>query len=287
MSAHRARDGGDTPVGDVRLFAACWSQTSVRGHPGSGPEAVVAGRAWHWSGPAVQLGRVAAGGATLRGGFTVSDGARHWRVHAVPGGRSGWLAVFDDLPPRRRPLAITACTPPMAAARPAGHAGLAPGTPVETPRGPVAAEALRPGDAVLTDRGPLPVRAARLLLGAGGLTLPAGLFGPEGPTCPLTLGRGVWLGLAGQAISAAFLAREAALRAGDLEMLPGVRPAPSAPLVALCFDGAPLIMAGGLACLAGPPRAAPLRTLTEGEAQIALAARAIGLAPATGLRGAA
>ena len=285
MSVHRARDGGDGR--GRRLHAACWSQTGVHGHPGAGPEAIVPGRMWHWSGPAVPLGPVPAGGARLRDAFTVSDGAREWLVHAVPGGRAGWLAVFDELPPRRRPLAITACTPPMTAGRPVAHAGVAPGTPVETPHGPVAAEALRPGDPVLTDRGARPLRAARLLLGAEGLTLSAGLFGRDGPARPLTLGRGVWLGLGGAAISAAFLAREAALRAGDLEALPGVRAARSVPLVALVFDGAPLIMAGGLACLAGPPRAAPLRTLTRGEAQIALAARATGLVPATGLRGAA
>ncbi len=285
MSAHRARDGGDGPGG--RLHAACWSQTGVRGHPGAGPEAIVPGRVWHWSGAAVPLGPLPAGGARLRDAFAVSDGAREWLVRAVPGGRAGWLAVFDDLPPRRRPLAITACTPPMTAGRRVEHAGVAPGTPVETPHGPVAAEALRPGDAVLTDRGALPLRAVRLLLGAGGVTLPAGLFGRDGPARPLTLGRGVWLGLGGAAISAAFLAREAALRAGDLAGLPGVRSAPREPLVALAFDGAPLIMAGGLACLAGPPCAAPLRMLTRGEAQIALAARGMGLAPAMGVRGAA
>lgn len=251
-----------------------------------------------------------------RGGFMVTDGRRAWPVCHAPGGYAAQgLALFPEgVPPcgkelwvvqvarRRVDAAVGAQSGAGAVVAPevtetgaasSGHAlsGYAPAMPVETPDGPVPAARLRPGDPVLTDQGVRTVRAIRLRPGAPAVALPAGLFGTEGPHAPVLLGRGTWLGLESPVFRMLFGLEEALVRAADIDTLPGVRPVPRADLIAVAVApgpaGAALIMAGGLPCLGGPAPHTALRTLGQGEAQIALAHRPLGLAPVMSFRGAA
>ncbi len=207
----------------------------------------------------------------LRAGFVVTDGRRAWAVSHMPGREGPALALFEQtVPARESALWIVSAQAGPDPAPCRALAGLAAGTRVETPFGPVPVERLRPGDAVLTDRGAQPLRAVRLRPVAAAITLPAWLLGSAGAFGGVTVGYDTWVGVEAPALEALFGLREALVRAGDLEALPGARPAPRADVIALTLDGAPLVMAGGLPCLAGGPGRAELRCLRRGEAQIAL-----------------
>lgn len=224
----------------------------------------------------------------LRTGFVVTDGRRAWSVSYVPGRDGAALALFDRaVPPRGVPLWVVSAHHGSARAPTRALSGFVPGTPVETPRGPVPVERLRPGDAVLTDLGARPVRAVRLRPAAGAVALPAWLFGPTAPGAEVTVGHDTWLGVEGAALSELFGLGEALVRAGDLESLPVARSALRADLIALTLDGAPLVMAGGLPCLAGPAERSPMRRLGAGEAAIALGHAALWPSPRMVLRRAA
>jgi len=207
----------------------------------------------------------------LRAGFVVTDGRRAWTVSHMPGREGPPLALFEQaVPPRGVALSVVSAQSGPDPAPRRALAGLAAGTRVETPFGPVPVERLRPGDAVLTDRGAQPLRAVRLRPVTAAIALPASLLGAAGAIGGVTVGHDTWVGVEAPALDTLFGLREALVRAGDLEALPGARPAPRTDLIALTLDGAPLVMAGGLPCLAGGPERAELRCLGRGEAQIAL-----------------
>jgi hypothetical protein len=213
----------------------------------------------------------------LRDTFVVSDGRRFWPVSHVEGGaHSRRLVLFQGaVPPQGEDLWVISVEWATDRARPAGAVGFMPGTPVETPEGPVPIERLRTGDRVLTDAGPAPVRAVSLRKRTAALALPAGLFGEDVPARDVVIGPGTYLGLEGRALTDLWALDEALVRAADLASQPGVRELPETSLVSLVFGGAPLVMAGGLPYLAGAPQASGLRCLTSAEAQIALASDAL------------
>lgn len=213
----------------------------------------------------------------LRDTFVVTDGRRFWPVSHVAGGaQARRLVLFRGaVPPPGEDLWVISVETAADRAQPAGAVGFLPGTPVETPSGPVPMERLRPGHRVLTDGGPASVRALSRRQRTAALALPAGLFDRDVPERDVVIGPGTFLGLEGRALADLWGLDEALVRAGDLRTLPGVRELPETTLLSLVFSGAPLVMAGGLPYLAGPPHASPLRCLGSAEAQIALARDAL------------
>jgi len=171
--------------------------------------------------------------------------------------------------------------------QPRGPSGFAPGTPIETPAGPVPIEQLRPKDLVITDLGARPVRAVLRRGRSAALALPPGLFGEDTPPRPVVLGPLTHIGLEGEARSHLWGLPEALVRAHHLRTLPGVQELADVPLVTLVVRESPLVMAGGLPYLAGPPEASPIRCLTAAEVQIAMARDTLRSGPRLVLRGAA
>ncbi len=224
--------------------------------------------------------------AAFRRSFTVTDGIQAWAVAPADGPEGGPdLVLFTGEPPPADTqlwvVTVADAVPRDVPDLPA-LAGFSPGSVVETPFGPQRVELLRPGDPVLTDRGSAPLRRVRLRPGVAALQLDAGALGEAGPPGPVTVGAGTLVAVEGRRLSALLGAgdgssdvlEEALIRAGDLAMLPGVSAVRSADLIAFevdCHDdGAALVMAGGLACLAGPEARAGLRCLTRAEVQMAL-----------------
>lgn len=223
----------------------------------------------------------------FRRSFTVTDGRQAWAVApaVAPDGGPDLILFSGEAPPASTPLWVVTVSDADARVTdgPTALAGFSIGSAVETPFGPQRAELLRPGDPVLTDRGSSPLRRVRLRPGVAALRLEPGVLGEAGPPHAVTLGAGTLVAVEGRRLSALFGAgdgspdvlEEALVRASDLTALPGVTSVRSADLIAFevdCHvDGAALVMAGGLACLAGPDARAGLRCLTRAEAQVALA----------------
>lgn len=209
----------------------------------------------------------------LRDTFVVTDGQTFWPVsHITRGVQGRRLLVFQGaVPPPEEDLWIVSVRGAESAPRPSGVAGFAPGTPVETPDGPIAIERLRTGDLVLTDTGPRALRAVSRRQRTQAVAVPPSFFELDVPAHQVVMGPGTFLGVEGRALVELWGLDEALVCAKDLVALSGVRAVPEATLVSLIFSGAPLAMAGTLPFLAGPARAASLRCLTPAEAQIALA----------------
>lgn len=246
------------------------------------------------------------GAQLLKDGFIVSDGRSTWEVGLAPGGlATGTLAVFaGGVPPKGARLWVvsvslglsaetSAAKEKVSVSNGAGQRGatLLAGTRIETPSGAAPVEMLKAGDLVLSDGGPRPVRRVCLHPAGNAVVLPAGLFGTSGPWAPLGLGPATAIGVEGDVLSVLFGAGEALVRARDLDALPLVLTRGRQPLISVELWAEPghagLVMAGGMPCLAAPVRAADLRLLGRGEAQIALAHRPAGIAPQMALRGAA
>lgn len=229
----------------------------------------------------------------LREAFVVTDGVETWPVSLVAAAGAGGsdtpaLALFDGaVPPRDTALRILSSRLGTGRAAPRGGLGIAAGTLVETPRGPVPVEALQPGQAVITDIGPCAIRRIRRRRAARTLQIPPGFFGAAGPEQPITVGRDARIGLEGPALEALFSLDEALVRAGDLETQPGMRLTGPQRLFTLGLGRPCLIMAGGLPLLCGQPMNSELRQLTCGEAQIALAGPPGRVKPRLAFRGAA
>jgi len=209
----------------------------------------------------------------LRDAFVVTDGRRFWPVSHVRGGAHGRRLILfrGAVPPPNEDLWVISVEARSDRAQPAGAVGFLPGTPVETPAGPVALERLRPGSRVLTDRGPATVRALSRPQRTAALSLPAGLFDIGVPVRDTVIGPGTFLGVEGGALAHLWGREEARVCPNDLRTVPGVRELPRTTLFSLVFSAAPLVMAGGLPYLAGSPDASSMRCLTSAEAQIALA----------------
>jgi hypothetical protein len=188
-------------------YAIGWDQVTLEGASGAGMDACRPGIGWRWTGRALRLigapgvlrlgetheaadlRRRARRGAArfvaipmaveaedgLMAGpaITVTDGRRSWRVDLLPprhGGRG--IAHFPALPP---PAGVNLWIARVdggdrldtAPGRDVWH-GMAAGTLVETPGGPVAIERIGPGMAVLTADGAVTVlrREAREVSGA-------------------------------------------------------------------------------------------------------------------------
>ncbi|MEM9249498.1 MAG: Hint domain-containing protein [Pseudomonadota bacterium] len=221
--------------------------------------------------------------SAFRRSFTVTDGRRAWAV--APSGNVPDLVLFSgETPPEGTLLWVVTVNDAERRAEPhlPSVAGFGIGTAVETPFGPTAVERLRPGDPVLTDRGSAPLRRVRLRPRVAALRMEPGVLHEAGPARAVTIGAGTHVAIEGRRLGALFGAgdgtsdglEEALVRVADLEMLPGVDMVRSADLIALEVDahedGAALLMAGSVACLAGSERRAGLRCLTRAEAQIVL-----------------
>jgi len=253
-------------------FVIPWAQTEIDGLPAAPVEALVPGAAWSWRGDAIRvdgpgdllqlalcgepldLRRRAArsarrliGPAAVRraeapgedeaveAGFTVTNGARSYRVTMIPqGGRAPLLSFEGERPPHDSDLwvvSVEADHRQAARAREAedrsGFICFTPGTMIRTPAGAVPVEMLREGARVLTrDNGPQPVlwTGARRMTGARLHAMPwlrpirirSGAFGLARPDAELLVSPEHRMLVRGAAARALFNSDEVLVAAGDL-----------------------------------------------------------------------
>lgn len=256
-------------------FVIPWRQTEIDGLAAAPVEALAVGAAWSWHGDTVRVdgpgqllqlspgaeavalrrraaakARRLAGPAAMRRdaraapeedsapdtGFTVTNGARSYRVLVIPqgAGRPPLLGFEGEAPPRDTELwVVEVREDPRRAARArqtADRSGVicfTPGTRIRTPGGAVPVETLRPGQLVQTrDAGPQPVlwTGARRMSGARLHVMPwlrpirfrAGAFGIGTPDADLLVSPEHRMLVRGAAARALFNAPEVLVAAGDL-----------------------------------------------------------------------
>lgn len=226
----------------------------------------------------------------LRDALVVTNGVDTWPVSVIPGtdARPG-LAIFDGAVPPRGPGLWIVSSKVGAPKRqtPSGVQGFAASTLIETDDGPVPIEKLKHGQWLITDQGPRRLWTMRRRRRARAVVIPPGFFGDGGPDKPLMTGFQTLIGLEGPALGDLFSLPEALLRAGDLEMQPGIQVARRIEIFTIRLETTALIMAGGLPVLCGHPQYSELRLLTCGEAQITLSGPPGRLVPRMAFRGAA
>lgn len=307
-------------------YAIGWDQVTLDGVAGQGMAACRPGTTWRWTGRAVRIdgpghvlplseteatatlrhrarrgaGRILAtagpalsvAGTALAGpAITVTDGRRHWRVDLVParpGGRA--IAHFPTLPPPAGvDLWIAAADQVDALAQAApvqDWHGIAAGTPVDTPHGPVAVDRITPGMAVLTDTGmavtvlwatPTHMSGARLCVtpNLAPVRIAPGALGAGLPRAALWLAPDQGVVLDGPRVRTLWPQAPVMAMARDLVDGAGIRRVSGLPGIAahvLALAQGTAVVAQGVPLLARTTH--DLRQITAGEAAILRAAPA-------------